>query len=59
MVLLRFLECKSSDLVRKGSGLFGSSDFGRVFSSHRNGRYAVSWHYEGNRLGPVLHFSKS
>ncbi len=52
-------ECRSFALARKTGGLYGSKiDFGRVFSSHRNGRYAVSWHSEGFRIGPTLHFSK-
>jgi hypothetical protein len=52
-------ECKSFNLVRKSGGIYGSKiDFGRAFSSHRNGRYAVSWHTEGFRIGKTLHFSK-
>lgn len=52
-------ECKSFKLVRTSGSLYGSKiDFGHVFSSQRNGRYAVSWHSEGFRIGPTLHFSK-
>jgi hypothetical protein len=40
-------------------GIYASRiDFARSFNSFPRGRYAVSWHYEGFRVGHVLHFRK-
>jgi hypothetical protein len=51
-------ECHSFKLARKAMGIYASRiDFDRQFS-HTAGRYGVSWHYSGNRLGPRLHFAK-
>jgi hypothetical protein len=51
-------ECRSFKFVSRKGGRGGIIDFERNFSHRRSGRYAVTWHYKGSRIGSVLHFSK-
>jgi hypothetical protein len=50
-------ECNSYPLAELKFGIHASRvDFVRHYSHFRHGRYAVSWHSEGFRIGPTLHF---
>ncbi|HEX7244071.1 MAG TPA: hypothetical protein VF245_00725 [Solirubrobacterales bacterium] len=52
-------ECKSFRLFATRHGIYASRvDLARNFVTSRRGRYAVSWRYEGFRVGPALHFRK-
>ncbi len=52
-------DCDSFHLDRANHGIFASKiDFARHFPHRFSGRYAVSWHQSGFRLGPPLHFRK-
>jgi hypothetical protein len=52
-------ECKSFRLFATRHGIYASRvDLARNFASSPRGRYAVSWRYEGFRVGRALHFRK-
>lgn len=53
-------ECGDYRMNAVKHGIYASRiDFARNFAAAASGTYTVSWHYEGFRLGPSLHFRKS
>jgi hypothetical protein len=52
-------ECNSYRLANLKFGTKASRiDFGRNYFHRSRGRYSVSWHSEGFRIGPALHFRR-
>jgi hypothetical protein len=52
-------QCRSYRLVARRHGIYASRiDFARHFFHRASGRYTVSWHLSGSRIGPPLHFRK-
>lgn len=55
----RSRQCHSYRLIPRRHGIYASRiDFARHFSHRASGRYTVSWHQSGFRIGPPLHFRK-
>ncbi len=52
-------ECNTYPLKAVKHGIFASRiDFARNYFHAADGRYTVTWHAFGNRLGKALHFSR-
>ena len=51
--------CKSFEFDRDGPVFESRVDFARNFPHQWPGRYTVSWHAQGSRIGPRLHFLKT
>jgi hypothetical protein len=53
----RAATCKRFPLRRRGDQWMSAVNWYRNFPSHGPGRYTVTWHYGGVRLGPPLTFA--